>query len=152
MAPALRAAMIALAVIATACSRRDPVTSCDQPLAGPWRSDHAADERWMILERSGELEIYPLFPDGRPEGSTADIETAPRVIDLRRTPSGITGEIKRRYMRGGVECIAKAPVHVTSCANDVLELVLSDPSPPAGFEPCTAARPDGSRRERWRRE
>ena len=146
-----RAVMIALAVLATACSRRDPITSCDQSLAGPWRSDHDA-EPWMILDRQGALEIYPLFPDGRPPNLPAELETAPRAIDLTRTRGGLSGDVSRRFLRRGIQCIAKAPVHVTSCANDVLELVLSDPPAPAGFEPCSFPRPDSSRRERWRRE
>ena len=144
--------MIALAVLATACSRRDPITSCDQPLDGSWRSDHDAED-WMILERSGgALEIYPLFPDGRPPNAPAGLETAPRAIDLTRSRGGLSGEVSRRFLRRGIECIARSPVHVTGCTNDVLELVLSDPTAPAGFEPCTFPRPDSSRRERWRRE
>lgn len=146
-----RAAMIALAVLVTACSRRDPITSCEQSLAGPWRSDHAG-EQWMILESSRALEVYPLFPDGRPSGTPPELEAAPRAIDLARTPSGLVGDVKRRYMRRGVACTATAGARVTACANDVLELVLADPPVPAGFDPCAFARPDSSRRERWHRE
>jgi len=144
--------MIALAVLVTACSRRDPITSCEQSLAGRWRSDHAG-EQWMILEsRGGALEIYPLFPDGRPASAPAELETAPRAIDLQRTPGGLVGDVKRRFMRRGVACTATAGARVTACANDVLELVLADPAVPAGFAPCSLPRPDASRRERWRRE
>jgi hypothetical protein len=146
--------MIALvvAVLAAACSRRDPITSCDQLLDGPWRSDHSA-EQWMILEhKGGALEIYPLFPDGRPPNTPAELETAPRAIDLTRITGKLSGDVSRRYLRRGIDCIAKAPVHVVSCANDMLELVLADPPAPAGFEPCSFPRPDSSRRERWRRE
>ncbi len=150
--PATARISLAIAVLASACSRRAPIMSCEQRLDGAWRSDHAEGERWMILERTGELEIYPLFPDGRLAGAPAELETAPRVIDLRRAPGGITGEVKRRYMLRGSECIARAPVHVTGCKRDMLELVLSDPSVPANFEPCSLSRPDSSRRERWRRE
>ena len=149
MARGPRVAMIALVVLAAACTRRDPLTSCEQSLAGTWRSDHGDAERWMILEHTGELEIYPLFPDRLP---AAGLETAPRVIDLARTPSGITGDAKRRYLQRGGECIARAPVHVTACADDTLELVLADPAVPVGFTPCAYPRPDSSRRERWRRD
>lgn len=151
MAGRPRAAMIALVVLATACSRRDPITSCEQVLDGSWRSDHAG-EQWMIVESRGALEIYPLFPDGRPPSTSAELETAPRAIDLQRTPGGLVGDVKRRFMRRGVACTATAGARVTACANDVLELVLADPPVPAGFEPCAFARPDSSRRERWHRE
>ena len=151
--PPPRAALLALAVVAGVggCSRRAPITSCDQSLEGAWQSDHQA-ERWMILERGGALEVYPLFPDGRPPGTPADLETAPRAIDLARSPRGLGGDVVRRFTQRGVACNAKAAVHVTSCADDVLELVLADPPAPAEFAPCTFARPDSSRRERWRRE
>lgn len=152
MAGLPRAAMCALVVLTSACSRREPIESCEQSLAGTWRNLDGDAERWMIFEQPAELEIYPLFPDGRPPGATPELETGPRVIDLRRAPSGITGQVKRRYMRRGIECIAKAPVHVTGCAADTLELVVSDPAVPVGFEPCSFARPGSSRRERWQRE
>ena len=146
MAGGPRAAMIALVVLAAACSRRAPITSCDQRLDGTWRSDHQ-DETWMILEsRSGTLEIYPLFPDGRPPGTPAELETAPRAIDLQRTPGGLVGDVQRRFMRRGVACTATADVRVLSCANDGLDLVLANPPMPAGFDPCSFPRPDSSRR------
>lgn len=151
MAGGPRAAMIALAVL-TSCSQRDPITSCQQLLDGVWRSDHAA-EQWMIGERrGGTLEIYPLFPDRRSPSMPPELEAAPRAIDVTRTGGELSGEVSRRFMQRGIECISKAPVRVTACANDVLELVLSDPPPPAGFAPCSYPRPDSSRRERWRRE
>lgn len=146
------AVAIAIAVSAAACSRREPITSCEQSLEGAWQSDHGTGERWMILESKGALEAYPLFPDGRLPGVSADLETAPRVIDLSRAPGGVAGDVKRRFMRRGVACVSTASVHVIACANDVLELVLADPPVPAGFDPCSFPRPDSSRRERWRRE
>lgn len=152
MAGGPRAAMIALALLATACSRRDPFTSCSQPLDGPWRSDHD-DETWMILEGTGgSLEIYPLVPDRRPPDAPAELETAPRAVDLTRANDELSGSVSRRYMRRGLACIAKTPVRVTRCTRDGLELVLSDPPAPAGFDPCSFPRPASSRRERWRRE
>ena len=144
-------AVLAVAVLAAACSRREPITTCEQSLEGAWQSDRVG-ERWMILERNGALESYPLFPDGRPVGVPAELETAQRVIDLSRTPSGIAGDVKRRFMLRGVACLSTASVHVTGCSNDVIELVLADPPAPAGFEPCSLPRPDSSRRERWSRE
>jgi len=154
-------AVFAVAVLGAACSRREPITSCNERLEGTWKSDRDG-ERWMILDRGSSLELYGLFPDGHVPGaepkegpgftSGPSIETAPRVIDLTRTPSGLSGDVKRRFMQRGTSCIAKASATVTSCANDVIELVLSDPPVPAGFEPCSFPRPDSSRRERWTRE
>lgn len=145
-------AVLAVAVVSATCSRREPITSCEQSLEGAWQSDHGSGERWMILERAGALEAYPLFPDGRPAGVSPELETAPRVIDLSRSPSGVAGDVKRRFMRRGVACLSTATVHVTACANDVIELVLADPPVPTGFDPCSFPRPDSSRRERWIRE
>jgi hypothetical protein len=55
-------------------------------------------------------------------------------------------------MQRAARCDAHVPVHVTRCAGDTLELVLADPSPPLGFEPCTWPQPGPSRVERWRRD
>jgi len=144
-------AVLAVAVLGAACSHREPITSCDQSLEGTWTSDRPG-ERWNILDRGTTLEAYGLFPDGRVAGAPADIETAPRAIDLARNPGGLAGDVKRRFMQRGATCIAKAGATVVSCSSDVLEIVLADPPLPAAFDPCTFPRPDSSRRERWTRE
>jgi hypothetical protein len=119
--------------------------------------------------------------DGRPGGVLAPtaaaraLEVAPRVIDLTRRsgrtsaappasePSrsgdgapdpgpGLAGTVHRRYLAGVASCEARVPVHVSRCADDSLDLVLADPSPPLGFTPCTWPRPAQSRRVRWHRE
>jgi len=144
-------AVLAVAVLGAACTRREPITSCDQKLEGTWKSDRAG-ERWMIIDRVATLEAYGLFPDGRVAGAPAELETAPRAIDLARSASGLAGDVKRRFMQRGTSCIAKAGATVTSCRNDVIEIVLADPPVPAAFDPCSFPRPDSSRRERWTRE
>ena len=50
---------VALAIVA--CSRREPIGSCDDDLRGVYV---AGDERWMMLDQGDALEVYPLFPDG----------------------------------------------------------------------------------------
>ncbi len=147
----MRTSVLAAAVLGAACASREPITSCDQRLGGTWRSDRAG-ERWMIIDRGGTLEAYGLFPDGRVPGAPPELETAPRALDLARMPSGLSGDVKRRFMQRGTSCIAKADATVISCANDVLEIVLADPPIPAAFDPCSFPRPDSSRRERWTRE
>jgi hypothetical protein len=142
--PAARAALLLLG----ACSRRDPVMSCSDNLGGAWTTDRG--ERWMIIDSGPALESYPLFDDTHPPNAPAGLELGPRVIDLDRAAE--RGEVKRRYGEAGVVCLAKAPVHVMSCRDDTLELVLADPSPPISFAPCAWGRPEPSRRERWRRE
>jgi len=169
-----RAVVLAIA----ACSRRDPIASCDDDLRGVYV---AGDERWMVLDNRETLEAYPLFPDGagpEPDRSMqagSELVVAPRVIDFQRTPAGaisgssdpgpqpgedrpaagrlpLAGTLRRRYMRRAARCEAHVPVHVTSCAGDTLELVLADPSPPIEYAPCTWSRPGPSRLVRWRRE
>lgn len=143
----IRAALAALGMLAAACDRAPTITTCSDDLGGAWR-DEATGHRWMILDTGAELEVYPLFPDVPP---TPSLEVAPRVLDLARTGDQVTGDVKRRFMRGAEACIARAAVRVTTCSPDALELVLGEPSPPLAFAPCQAARPTGSHRERWRR-
>ncbi len=131
-----------------ACSHPAPPPSCDDDLAGVWRSEPGG--RWMILDGSA-LEIYPLFDDTHPAGAPPAIELGPRTIDLTRTSKAADGEVRRRYMRAGEVCIAKTPAHLVACRGDSLEIVISDPPPPIGFGPCRWGGPEPSRRERWHR-
>ncbi len=141
-----RAAALALL---GACSRPAPPPTCDDDLAGTWRS--GSGERWMILEGS-TLEIYPLFDDTHPAGGSADLEVGPRAIDLTRRPQAADGEVRRRHMRAGTICIGKAPAHVVACTRDTLELIVTDPPAPLAFGPCTWGTPAPSHRERWHRD
>jgi hypothetical protein len=155
-----RAAVLVIA----ACTRRAPITTCDDDLRGVYvtagTAGAANDERWMLLDNGATLEAYPLFPDGAGPGGPPDLEIAPRVIDLARPPESppgtspgpLTGTLRRRYLRRADRCEARVPVHVTRCAGDALELVLADPAPPLGFAPCTWPAPGPSRIVRWRRD
>jgi hypothetical protein len=145
----MRAAALA-AVSLAACSHGASIASCDDDLGGTWRSE--SGERWMILDNRATLEAYTLFDDTHPRSAPAGIEIGPRVIDLARATGSLAGDVKRRHGQSGTVCIARAPVHVTSCADDTLELVLADPTPPIAYAPCGWGRPEPSRRERWRRE
>lgn len=80
-----RAGHAALLFALAACSRRAPLTSCDDDLRGVYRS---GDERWMMLDKDATLEAYPLFPDA---DGPAELVTAPRKIVLTRSPSGPPG-------------------------------------------------------------
>ena len=128
-------------VVLAACSRGP---TCDD-LYGVWRSE--SGERWMILDDRKTLEAYPLFDDLR--GPT---EIAPRVIDLERTKAGLAGTQHRRYMRAADSCDDRAPVHVTACAGDTLDIVLADSVAPLSYAPCSWPARAPSRRERWHRE
>ena len=154
-AGAAGAARAVLAVLAIAgggaCDRRAPLTSCADDLRGIYA---AGDRRWMLLDATDEPEAYPLFDDAAPEPG---LEVAPRMIALQRTPSGITGHVLRRYLRGSQPCVAEATARVTACAGDTIELVLADPVPPIAWpaapkQPCGWGRPSSSRRERWVRQ
>ena len=136
-------------VLALGCSHRATLTSCDDDLAGPWRDP--AGHRWMILDERRTLEVFPIFPDGDPT-TPADVIAAPRVIDLARAPGGaLTGTVHRRYSRRGDTCDARAPIQITACRDDALDLVIADPMPPASLAPCAnSASP--SRVERWQRD
>ena len=137
-----RAAVLAIA----ACSRSAPIASCDDDLRGVYT---AGDERWMILDDGATLEAYPVFPDG---AAAADLVIAPRVIDLSRSGGALRGTLRRRYMRRAERCDAHVPVEVTRCAGDTLDVVLADPSPPAGFAPCAWPAPAAPRVVHWRRD
>ncbi len=103
----------------------------------------------MIVDSRDTLEGYPLFADVPAAGS--GIVVAPRLIDLRRTPA-LSGEVHRRFMVGATVCEARAQVHVLTCADDQLQLVLADPATPFAFAPCAWAGAPVSRREIWQRE
>src|SRR5437867_3303755 len=100
----------AVVLAIAACSRRDPIASCDDDLHGVYA---ASDERWMMLDNGAALEAYPLFPDGGgpdPAGSMpAEVVVAPRVIDFQRDPAthaSLAGTLRRRYMRRAERCDA----------------------------------------------
>ena len=128
--------LLALALL-SAC-QREQVTSCNDDLHGVWVTEN---QRWMMLDNGATLEAYPLFDDGIP----------PRVIDLRRGEH-FTGELKRRYMQGSAECVAKAPVRIAKCKADTLNIVIGDVSPPLAFTPCQWPKPNESQLEHWHRE
>jgi hypothetical protein len=139
----------ALALTLAACSGRAPIASCADDLQGAYA---APSGRWMVLDnrpKLATLEAYPLFDDATP---ARDVVVAPRVIDLALAPSGGSGTALRRYMRGGDACVARAAVHLTSCRDDMLELVLADLAPPLTFAPCTWPAPAPAHVERWHLE
>jgi hypothetical protein len=138
---------IAVSIALAACGKRATVTACTDDLAGAWRSE--SGQRWMIIDGGKALEAYTLFDDTHPSGAPAGIELGPRVMDLQRTPQGADGDVKRRYLHAGDECVGRAPAHLVSCREDTLELVLADPAQPSAYAPCQWGRPEASRRERW---
>ncbi|MGE0870494.1 MAG: hypothetical protein AB7P03_18160 [Kofleriaceae bacterium] len=134
-----------------ACNRRPAIESCRDSLAGVWRSD--AGETWMIREpadRTRPLEIYPLFKD-LPDAQ-AEIEMAPRLIELSRSSAGIAGHVRRRYMHHGVSCTAAVSAAIVRCAGNELDVELAEPVAPTSFAPCTWPGMPSIRRERWRRD
>lgn len=138
----MRLAAAAIWIVA-ACEQRAPVDSCRAHLHGTWVTPASA--RWMLLDNGGTLELFPLFDDSVTEG-------APRVIDIARDGDKLMGSIKRRYMRRAQTCDARAPITVTACKNDTLQLVLGEVSAPMSFEPCAWAQQPPTRVEVWRRE
>ena len=151
-----RAAVLAGMLALAACHQRAALASCDDNLRGVYTAGPGnGAERWMILDNGDKLEAYPLFPDvdGPP-----DLEIHPRRIDLTRAPAGsaapatLAGTVHRRYLRRAEICEAQVPVHVTRCAGETLELLLTDPAPPLGFSPCTWPGPAPSHLVRWQRE
>ena len=151
----IRAAVLPGLLAIAACHRRAPLASCDDDLRGVYTTGRDGAERWMILADGDKLEAYPLFPDvDGPPG----LEIHPRRIDLTRAaagsaaPAALAGTVHRRYLRRAEICEAQVPVHVTRCAGDTLELVLTDPAPPLGFSPCQWPAPAPSHLVRWQRE
>jgi len=98
----------------------------------------------MMLDNGPTLEAYPMFDDGVPDG-------APRVIDLERGDR-LGGQIKRRFMQRERICEGRAPIHVTKCTGDTLQVVRGDVTPPLSFSTCTWGQEVPTRVETWRRE
>ena len=146
-----RAAVLAGMLVMTGCGRRASLTSCDDNLRGVYTAGPGdGAERWMVLDSDDKLEAYPLFPD---VDGPRELEIHPRRIDLTRAAdSTLAGTVHRRYLQRADICEAQVPVHVTRCAGDTLELVLTDPAPPLGFAPCSWPGPAPSRLVRWQRE
>ena len=124
--------LIALAILA-ACDHRAPIESCHQDLGGTYVS---AGQRWMLLDNGATLEAYPLFPDVPVTSAPGSlgIEVAPRVIDLVRDDDGISGVVRRRYLRAAASCEAAIPARITVCADDALDILIADPVPPIQFD------------------
>lgn len=146
---AVAACSLAAATLA-ACDRRPPIVSCGDNLHGVWVAP--GDARWALVDHGSRLDAFPLFDDAVPAG-------APRVIELARSAAPgaasddeLAGEVTRRFMRGGDACEARAPIHVTRCSGDELEVVVADPQPPLGYAPCSWGAAPDTRVERWRRE
>lgn len=150
MTRAAIALAIVAAIVSAACGKRATVTTCTDNLSGAWQGE--AGHRWMMIDNGSALEAYTLFDDTHPQGAPAGIEIGPRVIDLKRAAQGAEGDVKRRYMHAGDECLGRAAAHLVSCREDTLELVLADPAAPAAYAPCQWGRPEPSRRERWSKE
>ena len=146
--------MIRIAVISRACAgcdRRVPITSCEQDLTGEYASEQvpsgrdAAGQRWMVVDQGTHLEVFPLFAD-----VPGDLETAPRMIELRRTDDGtLRGDTKRRYMKGSASCVTKVPARIARCSADMIEIVHAETAPPLSFSPCVFGRAEPARVERW---
>jgi hypothetical protein len=130
------------ALVVVGCDRRAAVTSCDDDLHGTWTTDTGA--RWALLDRGKTLEAFPVFDDGAGSG-------APRVIDLERKDK-LAGDVKRRFMQGATECVAKAPIRIAKCKDNTLQVVVADPLPPLAFSPCSWGTPAPARVEHWRRD
>lgn len=142
---------MSIALATAAC--RPPLTTCADDLRGVYVAapvGAGGDERWMILDDGAALEAYPLFPDLIPGGPATEV--APRRIQLARAGGELAGKIHRRFLQRATACDATAPIHVTRCAGDTIELVAGDPAPPIGFAPCAWAAAAPSRAMRWRRE
>ncbi len=131
---------LAVAAIFVVACDRPPISSCDDKLAGEWI---APSGRWMVIDNGPTLEVYPLFDDSVPDG-------APRLIDLRRDGK-LAGDLKRRFMRRAAICEARAPVRVTACKDDTLQLVIGEVHPPLSYEPCSWPQAL-THVEQWRRD
>jgi hypothetical protein len=138
---------VACALVVAACDRGPAIDSCADSLAGVWRDAEGRD--WAIVDDGPGLAIYPSFADAElPPGAPAELEVAPRVIDLRRAGDQLTGILHRRFMRGATACDPAIPVRVASCGR-TLELELTEPPAPTGFAPCTFPPSPPPTRVRW---
>jgi hypothetical protein len=132
----------AVFALAAACNDRTPVRSCGDDLTGGWSTPSG---RWMLLDHGKTIEGYPMFDDSVDAG-------APRFVSLVRESGPPGGSIERRYMLGANECLAHAPLHVTACTNDTLQIVRGDVAAPLSFVPCAWPQAAPTHVEAWRRD
>ncbi len=135
--------LLAVAAL-TACEGRATITSCDQDLGGEYA---VGDRRWIVMDHGEQLEIYPAFPDV----PASNLEVAPRTLELWREDGMLRGKTHRRYMQGAASCTAKVSATIARCANNTLEIVHAETSPPLSFAPCTWGRTEPAQVERWMR-
>ena len=135
-------ALLAAVAVCAACESRAPITSCDMNLHGVYVTPGGA--RWMLLDNRSTLELFPLFDDSVPDG-------APRLIDVARGDK-LAGHVKRRFMQRAAHCEARAPVTITACKADALQLVIGDVVPPVSYEPCAWPQQVPTRVETWKRD
>jgi hypothetical protein len=146
----MRAALWAVLLVGCA-KERPPLASCDQSLAGVWTTE--TGQQWMLLEGKGEqrgqLEGFPLFDDiaGVP-GS----EVSPRAMDLKHESGAVRGEVTRRYMRGSERCDQQAPVTMSACRGNAMQVERREITPPVSIAPCSAGMPGPTRHETWTRD
>lgn len=137
-------------VLLASCSQRAPIDACTDNLNGIYAVEDHADQQWSILDPPrGSLEAYPLFDDGHDPLAPNNLEVAPRRIELQRDPAGLSGRVRRRYLQHATVCSSAAPVTITSCHANTLDVVLGGPVPPTSFAPCTFGRALPARLERW---
>jgi len=137
-----RRSVAALAVTAAAaaagCDRPAPLASCAGSLGGVWVGERGG-ERWHLLDGGERLSAYPVYRDlpAAPPGT----RPAPASLALTRHGVEVTGQVVRRWERGGRLCVVRAPAGIRGCSGDRMVLTMADTGPPTDWDACT--RPAG---------
>jgi hypothetical protein len=126
--------LAAALVVLAACDRHPPpLASCADHLGGVWVTDDGA-ARWQLRDGGDRLDAYPLTRElpVAPPGTIA----APAMLDLRRRRDEVTGNVVRRWHRGGETCVVRAPARVRGCRDDRLTLTVESTAAPADWTRC----------------
>jgi hypothetical protein len=109
------------------------VATCDDDLHGTWQTPTMT---WVLLDTGPTIEGYPLQPD----------PPVPRALDVTRELH-MTGDVTRRAEASN--CAARAPVHIETCHDDQLDVVIGDLQ--IGVAPCHSTVAPVTHLEHWHR-
>lgn len=126
-------AILPLLAALAACGDRAPaVASCDDALAGVWKTRDGRG--YHVVENRTGIEIFAMFDTTVPPGgdkNASPLILAPVAFDLRRQRRpghvGLHGRRTQRMTREGRICTVRTEAVIDRCENDTMVLRFERP-------------------------